>query len=203
MGYPGRLLNPGETIVVDVRPHWWYLSRPAAVEMAVIAASIAAVVESVPGWIEWLAVAALVISAVWLAATYVKWATTRLVVTNFRLIERRGVLARKGREIPISALTDISYRQTIFGRIIGMGDVVLESAGKEGQEVFPDLPHAAAIHNEIYRQLEARRGRLAPVPAAAGSSVADRMEQLDQLRRRGLITDEEFQAKRSDLLNRL
>ena len=38
-----------------------------------------------------------------------------------------------------------------------MGDVVLESAGKESQEVFPDLPHPATIHNEIYRQLEAWR----------------------------------------------
>jgi membrane protein YdbS with pleckstrin-like domain len=197
------MLNPGEKVVVDVRPHWWYLSRPAGVELLVIAASIAAVVESVPGWIEWLAVAALVLSAAWLAATYVRWATTRLVVTDTRLIERRGVLSRKGREIPISALTDIGYRQTIFGRIIGMGDVVLESAGKDSQEIFPDLPHAAAIHNEIYRQLEARRGQPSPGPATAGPSVADRMEQLDQLRRRGLITDEEFRAKRSDLLNRL
>ena len=203
MGYPGRLLNPGETIVVDVRPHWWFLARPAAVELVVIAASITAAVESVPSWVEWVAVAALVVSAVWLAASYVQWATTRLVVTNFRLIERRGVLARKGREIPISALTDIGYRQTIFGRLIGMGDVLLESAGKDGQEVFPDLPHAMAIHNEIYRQLEARRSQPSSVPSAGGQSVADRMAQLDELRRRGLITDEEFQAKRSDLLNRL
>jgi membrane protein YdbS with pleckstrin-like domain len=208
VAYPQRLLNPGETVVVDVRPHWWYLSGPAVVEVVLIAAAIAAAAASVPTWVVWVALVALVASTVWLVLRYVRWATTRLVVTNCRVIERRGVLARRGREIPISALSDIGYRQTIFGRMIGLGDVVLESAGKNSQEVFPDLPHPAAIHNQIYQQLELRRG---PAPAAGspastmpgGSTVPERIEQLAQLRRKGLITDQEFEAKKSELLDQL
>jgi uncharacterized membrane protein YdbT with pleckstrin-like domain len=208
VAYPQRLLNPGEAVVVDVRPHWWYLSGPAVVEVAVIAGAIAAAAGSVPTWVVWVALVALVASTVWLAYRYVRWSSTRLVVTNCRVIERRGVLARRGREIPISALSDIGYRQTIFGRMIGLGDVVLESAGKNSQEVFPDLPHPAAIHNQIYQQLEARRG-LAPqaAPTSPGastsSSIPERIEQLAQLRQKGLISDQEFEAKRSDLLNQL
>jgi len=199
--YPQRLLNPGETVVVDVRPHWWYLSGPAVIELILIAAAIAAAVASVPTAVVWVALVALVASTIWLAVRYARWATTRLVVTNCRVIERRGVLARRGREIPISALSDIGYRQTIFGRMIGLGDVVLESAGKNSQEVFPDLPNPAAIHNQIYQQLEARRG---PAPAGpSGATIPERIEQLDQLRRKGLITTEEFEAKKSELLDRL
>jgi uncharacterized membrane protein YdbT with pleckstrin-like domain len=202
VAYPQRLLNPGETVVVDVRPHWWYLSGPAVVEVLVIAGAIAAAAASVPTWVVWGALVALVTSTVWLVFRYVRWATTRLVVTSTRVIERRGVLARQGREIPLDALSDIGYRQTIFGRIIGLGDVVLESAGKNSQEVFADLPHPAAIHNQIYQQLEARRG---PAGAAgpAGSTIPERIEQLDQLRRKGLVTDQQYEAKKSELLDRL
>jgi membrane protein YdbS with pleckstrin-like domain len=207
VAYPQRLLNPGETVAVDVRPHWWYLSGPAVVEVVVIAGAIAAAAASVPTWVVWVALVALVASTAWLVSRYVRWASTRLVVTNCRVIERRGVLARRGREIPIDALSDIGYRQTLFGRMIGLGDVVLESAGKHSQEVFPDLPHPAAIHNQIYQQLEARRSRVPAgtvAPASpTGSSIPERIEQLAELRRKGLITDQEFEAKRSELLNQL
>jgi hypothetical protein len=98
----------------------------------------------------------------------------------------------------LSALTDIGYHQTIFERIIRAGDVIIESAGRDGQEVFPDLPRPAAIHNEIYAQMQKRQA-----PAAAGPSIPEQIDQLDQLRRRGVISEEEFATKKAELLNRL
>jgi membrane protein YdbS with pleckstrin-like domain len=198
-----RLLNDGEEVVVSVRPHWWYLTGPIAVVIIVIAGAIAAAVGNAPTALVWVAVAALVLAVVWLVGRYVRWATSRLTVTTSRIIERRGVLARRGREIPLSALTNIEYHQSLFERVIGAGDVVLESAGKDSAEVFPDLPHPASIHNEIYRQVE-RWGR--PATAAyhsSGPSIPEQIDQLDQLRRRGVISDAEFEAKKADLLNRL
>lgn len=201
MVFSRRQLNEGEEVVVDVRPHWWYLAGPAAVVVLVIAGAIAVVVASVPSWVGWVALAALVVAVGWLVIRYTRWVTTRLVVTTSRIIERQGLLARRGREIPLTALTNIGYHQTIFDRMIGAGDVLLESAGKDGQEVFPDLPHPGVIHNEIYKQMEIARGiRAAP---AAPQSIGDQIEQLDQLRRRGLITDAEFEAKKAQLLDRL
>jgi membrane protein YdbS with pleckstrin-like domain len=196
-----RLLNEGEEVVVSVRPHWWFLTGPVALVVVAIAGAITAGVENAPNAAVWVAVAALVVAVGWLVARYVLWATTRLTVTTSRIIERRGVLARRGREIPLTALTDIEYHQSLFERIIGAGDVLLESAGKDGQEVFPDLPHPSAIHNEIYRQVE--RWRRPPAASPAGPSIPDQIDQLDQLRRRGILTDAEFEAKKSELLDRL
>jgi uncharacterized membrane protein YdbT with pleckstrin-like domain len=203
MGYPYRLLNEGEEIVVDVRPHWWYLSGPAATVVLVIAGSIAAAIASVPSVAEWIILAVLGVALVWLVTRYVKWVTTRLVVTTSRIIERRGVLARRGREIPLSALSDIGYRQSFFERIIGAGDVVLESAGKDSQEVFSDLPHPNLIHNEIYRQMETLRESKSSAAAGSAPSIPQQIDQLDQLRRRGVISDAEFEAKKTQLLDRL
>jgi hypothetical protein len=41
-----------------------------------------------------------------------------------------------------------------------------------------------------------------PVPVA-GQSVADRLVQLDDLRRRGILSTDEFQAKKAELLRQL
>lgn len=202
----GRLAD-GEIVVVDVRPHWWFLAGPVAALAAVIAGAVTALVEGVASWVDWLTVAALVAAGLWLLVRYARWATTRLVVTNMRIMQRRGLLSRVGREIPLGALTDIGYRQSLFERLIGAGDVLVESAGRDGHEVFGDLPRPAAIHNEIYAQLD-RRGRWVdggwPDGAAVGSpSIPEQIDQLDQLRRRGAITEAEFAAKKAELLDRL
>jgi uncharacterized membrane protein YdbT with pleckstrin-like domain len=146
------------------------------------------------------------LAAAWLIGRYIRWASTSLVVTNCRLISRSGVFVRNGREIPLPALTDISYHQSFFERVIGAGDVLLESAGRQGHEVFPDLPRPARIQRAIAVELDRMRRPTAngPAPADGGrSSIPDQIEQLDGLRRRGLITEAEFQAKKAQLLDRL
>jgi membrane protein YdbS with pleckstrin-like domain len=232
MGYPAKLLNPGEQLAVDVRPHWKYLARPAFALTVALAGAVAALVEQVPQWAELALAALLVVCMVWLAARYVRWATTSFAVTSERLVLRKGVLRRTGREIRLDSLTDISYSQSIMDRLLGCGDILLESPGRDSQEVFPDLPHPVSIQNEIYRLLNQRRGAggtwqaadpsgasgpPGPFPgpgadvgtsgggAVAGGepTVADQLSQLDDLRRRGVISRREFAAKKADLLSRM
>lgn len=195
-----KRLAAGESVVVEVRPHWKYLAGPVVGLAAVIAGGVAALVEGAPGFVDWLVVALEVAAALWLVGRYLRWVTTRLVVTTTRLVERRGVLGRSGREIPLAALTDIGYHQSILDRILGAGDVIIESAGRDSREVFVDLPHPAAIHNEIYAQIQRRRGGTG---SGAAASIPEQIDQLDQLRRRGAITDHEFEVKKAELLDRL
>jgi membrane protein YdbS with pleckstrin-like domain len=199
------MLNPGEEVVLDVRPHWWYLTAPVVVLVIVIVGSLYAAIAA-PSWTDWVALVVLVLAAGWMLRRYVRWTSTRLVVTTSRLIRRTGVLSRTGREIPLAALTDVSFRQTLWGRVIGEGDLLLESAGRDGREVFPDLPHPADIQREIAYQVDQlRRQNAGPPPGArpAAFSISDQIEQLDGLRRRGLITEDEFEAKKIQLLDRL
>lgn len=207
MAFPSRLLNEGEDVVLDVRPHWWYLAGPVVVTTATIGAALAALAAGTASWVRWVALGALVAAVAWLLGRYARWASTSLVVTTSRLIRRSGILVRNGREIPLSALTDISYHQSLFERIIGAGDVLIESAGRRGQEVFPDLRHPDRIQHEISRQVDRARSvawAAGPgAPPAAGESIPAQIEQLDGLRRRGVITEAEFEAKKAQLLDRL
>jgi uncharacterized membrane protein YdbT with pleckstrin-like domain len=208
MPFPARLLNDGEEVVVDVRPHWWYLTGPVFVLGVVIAGSLSAAVLAAPSWVAWIAIGAMALAAAWLIGRYIRWVSTNLVVTNRRLISRSGVLARNGREIPLAALTDISCHQSLWERVIGAGDILLESAGREGREVFPDLPRPARIQQAIAVQVDRLRGqgRSPASPASdppAAWSIPAQIQQLGLLRQRGLITDAEFEAKKTELLNRL
>jgi membrane protein YdbS with pleckstrin-like domain len=191
-----RGLSSGETVVLDIRPHWKFLAGPVAVAVLMIAGALAAVIAGMPGWVHWLAAAALLGCLIWLGGRYTRWVTTRLVVTNRRIIDRKGVLGRAGREIPLSALTDIGYRQGVLDRIIGCGDVMIESGGRDGQEIFRDLGRPAWVQAQIYEQLQSAR-------TGAPASIPDQIDQLDRLRRRGVISDREFEAKKAELLDRL
>jgi uncharacterized membrane protein YdbT with pleckstrin-like domain len=171
----------------------------------VIVGAVMVAVNSVPSAVDWITIGALALAVMWLVGRYTRWVSTSLVVTTSRLIRRNGVLARSGREIPLAALTDVSYHQRLLQRLIGAGDLLLESAGRQGQEVFPDLPRPARIQLAIATQVDRARGQ-ASQGGSGGTgpwSIPAQIEQLDGLRRRGLITDAEFQAKKAQLLDRL
>jgi membrane protein YdbS with pleckstrin-like domain len=204
MSFPTKLLNEGEEVVLDLRPHWWYLSGPVALVVLVLAGTIASLVAGAPKALSIAVAVVLVISVVWLLTRYAKWTTTSFVLTSHRLVHRSGVLAKAGREIPLDHINDISYHQTIFDRLLGAGDLVIESAGERGQEVFPDLPKPGLIQNEIYRQIDAGKTRLADRMAGRRElSIPEQIDKLDELRQRGVISQSEFDAKKAQLLDRM
>ncbi len=197
MAFPSKLLDDGEEVVVDIRAHVWALAGPITLAVLVIAGAGVAAAHSPPSPLSWVVVAVLVLVLANLLGRYLRWRATSLVVTTDRLVLRSGVVARNGREIPLGALTDISYRQGIFDRLIRAGDLLLESAGHEGQEVFRDAPGPAAVQREIYAVLSAREASRAAGP---GLSLPEQLDRLDDLRRRGVITDAEFATTKGRLL---
>jgi len=204
MVFPSKLLNEGEEVVLDLHPHWWFLSGPVSTVVLVLVVSIVALLANVSTSVLWLLVVVLLASLLWLLGRYARWATTEFALTSDRIILRRGVIAKQGREIPLDHINDISYNQSVFERMIGAGDVVIESAGERGQEVFPVLPKPTRIQNEIYRQLEAHKiGQPDRTAGPYQLSIPEQIEKLDELRQRGIITQAEFDSKKTQLLDRL
>jgi uncharacterized membrane protein YdbT with pleckstrin-like domain len=203
--YPTRLLDEGEDVVVDLRPHWSFLAGPIGFTLAAMAGALAGfVLPAVPGWgLEALGVLVLV-GVVWVAIRYARWTTTSFVVTNERVILSRGVLGRQGREIPLSRVADLSYHQTLGQRLVGCGAIVIESGGERGQAAMARVPRPAAVQRLVSTQVE--RSRRAGAPARTGSVAAlpipDQLEKLDDLCRRGIISRAELEAKRAELLAR-
>jgi uncharacterized membrane protein YdbT with pleckstrin-like domain len=211
VGFDTKLLHEREELVLDLRPHWWYMAKPAGALLAVAIVGLLLVIyggdETVWDVQKYLAVAVIVGCLVWFGVRYAKWVSTNFVVTSDRLIYRSGVVAKKGIEIPLERVNTVFFNQTVFERMLGAGDLAVESGGETGKQHFSDIRKPSLVQNEIYRQMELNnsrmygRGEVATEPSSP--SIPDQIAQLDALRQQGAITDAEFAEKKAELLKRM
>ena len=204
MAFPTKLLNEDEELVLDLRPHWWMLSGPAVVLLLVLAGLVALVaLTDITEIATWAVAVAALVALGWFLSRYAVWATTHLVLTSDRLIYRSGVVAKKGIEIPLERINTVFSNQSVFERLLRCGDLVVESGGERGRQSFADIPRPGAVQNEIYRQMEANNTRMYQGRGSSGGlSVVEQLEKLDDLRRRGVIDEQEFQSQKATLLGR-
>src|SRR3954454_11518187 len=219
MAFPRKLLNDNEELVLDLRPHWWYMSKPTGALVGAVLLGIALIENVDSGGVGTplrAFVAALILFCLgWFAIRYAKWVTTNFVLTSERVVYRVGLLSKRGIEIPLERINTVFFHQGVFERMLGAGDLGIESAGERGSETFSDVRRPNAVQNELYRQMEANSARMyggvrqgnagatAPGPTEKVDDVPAQLERLDDLRKKGVISEQEFAAKKADLLNRM
>ena len=168
MGYPDKLLASDEEVVRHLHPHWLTVFWPVVLLLLVVGGASfgAALVPSDSdraGLYRLLvAAAAVVLLIAFVLVPLLRWRTTHYVVTTHRLLFREGILARKGRDIGLSRITDVSYSQSIWERLIQSGTITIESAGDSGATVLRQIPDSDGVQQLINHMIEEdadRRGR--------------------------------------------
>lgn len=157
-------LLPDERVLIDVRPHWTYLSGPLAVATVVIGIGVALDVgfphsSVVLHWIEGLVVA---VPCLWLAVRTARWLTTRLVLTSFRLVEQWGVLAPRYAETSLASVVSVLAVQSLWRRILGTGRIELEIRGEDQIRQIDDVRKPVILQRVITRRLDPHRGEAGP-----------------------------------------
>lgn len=202
MPFPRRLLTEGEEVILDLRPHWIALLKPVfwTVVIGVITGLLYAKIggkTDTKQVLQWIVIG--IAFVLWIPLALVpaiRWRFTLFVLTNERVITRGGVIAKHSKEIPLETINDVTFKQSVIERIIGAGDLIIESAGESGQNRFTDIRKPESVQLEIYRAAEARKGLGRP----GGPSLADELAKLADLRDKGVLTDEEFQTRKRKLL---
>ena len=158
-------LTGDEQPVLLLHPHWKTLIGPVTVAVLVLA--IALIIEAVipsgrDAGTERLVVAVIAILALmlWLIAPVLRWRTTTYELTTRRLRTRFGIITRRGRDIPLTRINDVSFEKGVLDRLLGAGRLVVESAGEHGQIVLRDIPHVEYVQATLYELVEAEQGRL-------------------------------------------
>jgi uncharacterized membrane protein YdbT with pleckstrin-like domain len=204
VGFPRRLLAEGEELVLDLRPHWIALVVPALGAALLTAATTLALLFVPDPWPAWVRWAVFALGAVLFLAgpvrAFVAWVTSHFVVTSDRLIHREGWLARRSMEIPLENINDVRFAQTVFERLIGAGDLTIESAGEHGQQHFTDIRDPERVQKVIFEVSEENKRRMMAPTHSPPLSVAEELARLDRLRDEGVITDEEFERQKARLL---
>lgn len=201
-------LQPGEEILY--RAH---TSRISLVPLAVLLAiALAAAVlawswaENVPGTIVALIAAALI--GIVLAWKDFVLRSNEYVLTNHRVIQQMGILNKRSVDSRLDKINNVEHRQSVWGRIFGYGEVAIDTASETGTSVFKNVSRPLDFKRAIVAASEQYRaaGRF-PVPAFAAAapapSAADRLRDLKRLLDDGLISQEEYESKRRQLVEEL
>ena len=164
---------------------------------------------------------------VWIAYNIVLWRTAQFAVTNLRVLRYEGLIRRRTSETLLSSVTDVRVVVGLLGRQLGYGDLrIVTGAGEAAADSFTSITQPLEFRNAMMARRMAAEGggdasasvvaapavvpAPAPAPAApdpaaiaATADAAAGIRQLGELRDQGLISDEEFEAKKRELLARI
>jgi uncharacterized membrane protein YdbT with pleckstrin-like domain len=154
-----------ERVVLDSRRHGATLVRPLlAAVLAVVAALVVGMVVTPHNDRDLVDTAVGVVACIFVLRLLWRvwqWRVAKTVVTDRRLFQVSGVLTRKVSSMPLARMTDLTYRRPVMGRILGYGEILVESAGTEqGLARLDHLPRP----DEFYRTITRLVTALAPRP---------------------------------------
>jgi uncharacterized membrane protein YdbT with pleckstrin-like domain len=217
--YSDFMLRDNEDLVLDLHPHWWYFAKAVlTIVVAVLLGGYALTLGKTWDPLKVVSAVLIIGALVWLGERYIRWISTHFILTTDRVIWREGVIAKKGIEIPLQRINTILFSQGIVERILGLGDLTIESASETGAQIFEDIRSPAKVQHEIYSQMETNENRgldklgdritaqaQAPAqpPAAPPQSVTDQIAELHGLHEAGALTDAEYESKKAELLRRM
>jgi len=189
MAYPRKLLNPGELVHLDLHPHWVVFVKPAflSILLGIASTKVNEIANaSLKIGVTRVLIVALVGSIGAVCFVGLKW--------YFTFFVREGVLARRGVEIPLERVNNVNFAQSIFERILGGGDLLIESASEDGQQLFSDIRKPEQVQNIIQEAIHASGS-----DSFVEDSVVEQLERLEALLNRGSITQAEFEDQKRRL----
>lgn len=202
MPFPQRLIADNEDIVLDLHPHWWFFG-PSSLGLGGALVLTLWVNSVLTGWLQtaatYVGLGMVIVCSAILIVELVKWRTTYFVVTTDRVIYRQGVVARTGIEIPLKSISNVNFHQSVIERLLGVGDILVQSGGEDGEQTFSDISRPEEVQNIVNSCIQSRAGQsFAGAPSLSG--IAEELERLEALRDRGTLTDEEFEEQKRRLL---
>lgn len=150
MGISPKLLGEGEHVIASTRTHWKALVVPVLLLLLTcgVAGFIVAILPSGSAHdiLLWIVIAVAALIVIWFCLRpFLVWLTASYTVTNRRLINRSGVITRRGRDIPLQRINDVKYERGLLDRMLGCGTLVISDASEEGSSVLPDVPHVEKL----------------------------------------------------------
>jgi len=204
--YLESLLGDRETILLVTHQHWFKLFQAILVELVLSLLTIAFVTIL---WMIWLPNPLVVTGYLLLlfplasmARDYLRWYNHKYVVTNRRVIQIFGVIKKNITDSSLDKVNDVKMEQSFFGRVFNFGDIEILTASELGVNRFTtigDPIHFKTVMLNAKLDLESEN-----VPQEkAPTDIPTLINQLDNLRREGVLTEEEFEKKKELLLSRL
>ncbi len=222
MGYVESLLGKNEKILRMERQHWTTLFITLVVNLFLAAVLIAIAVvlgnqnftkdpTSVLRFAPLIFVVALIYPLGRLGWDILQWSAEQYLVTSHRVIQTEGLINKRTKDSSLEKVNDIELTQSFFGRLLGYGELEIVTGSDEGTNILHRLNHPVAFKTALLDQKVALgqnpsgdQVRPGGAPGTAGGDDSlKRLGELDDLRKRGAISDQEYHDAKAKILGKL
>lgn len=208
--YIDSLLAQNEKIILVSRQHWFILFSSILLEIIlIIAITIIAAVCGVflapiigisSGIITIIGAIIALIPLVSMLFDIFKWRNHQYMITNRRVIQISGIFNKSITDSSLEKVNDVHMEQSFFGRIFDYGDVEILTASELGVNQFKRIAKPVSFKTAM---LNAKEQLEHGDVEMSTENIPDMIARLDQLRSQGILSEEEFQKKKSELLSKL
>lgn len=209
--YLDSLLGEHEKIQLVARQHWFILVSSIFLEIFTILVILAAIVTSVI-LLPHLALIAAVIGFALMLIPIVSMMRDILIythheyiITNLRVIQLSGILNKQVIDSSLEKVNDVKLAQSALGRVFNFGDVEILTASELGVNLFRRIENPVQFKTAMLNakaRLDSGQRWDTPAPDAP-ENVPALLSQLEALRQKGVLTDDEFQQKKAKLLAKI
>ena len=218
MGYLEDLMGKNEKIVLTTRQHWITIVGALLVNgfLVLLLLGIGVISSVFLGPLGWIAIAVTGIIALvplWrLVSDWLHWSNDLYVVTNRRIVQAQGVINKHVIDSSLEKINDVVLTQSALGRMLGYGDLEILTGSEIGVNLLRRIAEPVRFKTEMLNQKEAmgqmnafesRAQRTLAAAAPTAGDIPELIAELDELRKKGLITDTEFQDKKAKLLSQI
>ncbi len=204
--YLEGLLGENESILLETHQHWFVVFNKIFLEIILIVLIIAASLFAATYWNS-MAIAGLIlvfVPLIGMLKDIMVWRNQAYLITNRRVIQVSGVLSKDVVDSSLEKVNDVKMSQSFFGRMFGYGDVEILTASELGVNLFHQIADPVEFKTTMLNAKE--RLGFEEMGFAAAHAVEDipaMIEKLDVLRRRGVLSEVEFQQKKAELLAKM
>jgi membrane protein YdbS with pleckstrin-like domain len=203
--YLEGLLGENEQILLETHQHWFVLFGKIFLELVLI---VLIVVGSLIGsTFDPRAIYGLilvVVPLIGMLSDILVWRNKAYIVTNHRVIQTAGVFSKDVVDSSLEKVNDVKLSQSFLGRLFGFGDIEILTASELGVNLFHEINDPVGFKTAMLNAKE-RLGfdHEAGMEGHAAPDIPSLIARLDDLRKKGIISEGEFQQKKSELLAKM
>ena len=211
--YLENLLGEHEEILLVTRQHWFLLASAIAVEVGLLLALFiltAVGVIALPEFRGWVVLAAFLFSLVPIATLtmdVLRWSNHEYVITNRRVMQISGIYNKNVTDSSLEKVNDVKLVQSALGRMFDYGDIEILTASELGVNLFKRIKDPVGFKKTmINAKQNLESGEDLPrgaVQKPVMGNITRLILELDELRKQGILSEEEFQQKKAELLSKL
>jgi uncharacterized membrane protein YdbT with pleckstrin-like domain len=204
--YTQSMLGENERILLITRQHWFVLFSAILAEVVVtliVIAAISALTVISLNPLAALGFLLVLIPVAIMLRDILVWYNRQYIVTNRRVIQIFGIFNKNVVDSSLEKVNDVKMTQSFFGRLFDYGDVEILTASEQGSNLFKRIGDPIKFKTAMLNAKESLGFDEDRPRAQPAESIPAMIAELDELRKKGIVTEAEFQAKKAQLLAKM